>query len=245
MAAWLEPAAEALAVACDIAPGTTVLDVAAGTGNFAVAAATRGAEVTATDLTPSMIERGRDRTASAGLAVEWMEADAEDLPFETGRFEITASVFGAMFATPDRVAAELFRVTRPGGRVAMANYASDGFAGRMAELVVGFSPSRSWDGPSPLRWGEPGEVRARFASLATDVRTERRSIAFRSSSLEEGWTTWERTNPVHAALRELFPAAMYTRLRDASVALMRDLNRSDDGGLVLDSTYLLVVATAA
>ncbi len=117
-----------LAHACGIRPGTTVLDVAAGNGNFALAAAAAGARVTACDLTPRMLEMGRARSEAAGRGIEWIEGDAEELPFPDGRFELVASVFGAMFAPrPDLVARELFRVCSDGGTVAMANYSADGF----------------------------------------------------------------------------------------------------------------------
>jgi len=114
LAPRLEPCAIGLADACDIAPGMEVLDVAAGNGNFAIAAAGRGAHVTASDWTPRMLELGRDRTASEGLEIEWIEANAEALPFGPGRFDLVASTFGAMFAPrPDRVASELFRGRDP------------------------------------------------------------------------------------------------------------------------------------
>ena len=112
----LEPYARTLAVAVGVQPGMDVLDVAAGNGNFAIAAANAGAIVTATDLTPKMVELGRLRTGAANLNVEWREADAEALPFADEAFDLVASVFGAMFAPrPDRVAAELFRVVKRGG----------------------------------------------------------------------------------------------------------------------------------
>ena len=98
LARQFEPTAIALVEACGIGPGMEVLEVAAGTGNLAVAAARRGARVVATDLTPRMVELGRERSAAEGLDIEWLEADAEDLPFEDGRFDVAASTFGAMFA---------------------------------------------------------------------------------------------------------------------------------------------------
>ena len=108
----IAPAAEALVEAAGVGPGTRVLDVAAGTGNVALAAAGRGARVTATDLSPRMVELGRVRTSG----VEWSVADAQDLPFDDGTFDVVLSCFGSMFA-PDRqrTADELLRVTRPGG----------------------------------------------------------------------------------------------------------------------------------
>ena len=120
-------ASHALIDACAVSAGQEVLDVAAGTGNFALLAAAEGASVVASDLTPHLIERGKERTAEEGVEIEWVEADAEELPFDDERFDCTASVFGAMFAPrPDRAAEELFRVTRPGNTVGMANWAPEG-----------------------------------------------------------------------------------------------------------------------
>src|SRR5229473_6968532 len=111
VATRLEAQAKDLAGRCAIRPGMEVLDVAAGNGNFAIAAAHAGARVTASDLTPKMVELGEARSGAEGLQVEWLEADAEELPFDADRFEVVASVFGAMFAPrPNRVASEMFRV---------------------------------------------------------------------------------------------------------------------------------------
>jgi ribosomal protein L17 len=124
----LMPVARALVDACAISAGQEVLDVAAGTGNVAVVAAEEGASVVASDLTPTLIDLGRARSAEAGLDIEWVEADAEALPFEDARFDCVTSTFGAMFAPrPEVVARELFRVVRPGNTVGMANWTPEGF----------------------------------------------------------------------------------------------------------------------
>src|SRR6266576_3823895 len=130
----LEPAASALVDACAVSAGQEVLDVAAGNGNFAVLSAREGASVTALDISPRQVELGRSRTEDEGLSIDWIEGDAEDLPFEDERFECVGTVFGAMLAPRPEVAArEMFRVVRPGGTVGMANWTKDGFQGRRSE----------------------------------------------------------------------------------------------------------------
>ena len=182
VAELLESHAEALADACQIRPGASVLDVAAGNGNFAVAAARRGADVTASDLTPRMVELGRARTAADGSEIEWTEADAEQLPFADAGYDIMASVFGAMFAPrPQLVASEMFRVVKPGGLVAMANYSPGGYLGRLSNLIRSFSNRPALDPPSPFEWGDEDEVRRRFARLARSIDVDHRLLSFESS----------------------------------------------------------------
>jgi ubiquinone/menaquinone biosynthesis C-methylase UbiE len=126
-----------------------VLDVAAGNGNLAVLAAREGAAVVASDLTPAMLELGRMRTEGERLGVEWVEADAEALPFEDERFDCAASVFGAMFAPRPEVAArELVRVVRPGGTIGMANWTPAGFIGQWFQVATGYGPPFPEDLPA-------------------------------------------------------------------------------------------------
>ena len=245
VARYLQPHAEALAVAADIRPGTEVLDVAAGNGNFAIAAAQRGAHVTASDLTPKMIELGRARTAAEGLDISWQEADAEQLPFADDRYDVVASVFGAMFAPrPERVAAELFRVIKPGGLVAMANYAHGGFLGSFTDLLLKYSlaPPGGAELPSPFAWGDPTEVRRRFDRKASSLRLEPRTVRFAFPSVDAGFDFWERTNPPLIALKTMLPPERYQSLRMEGADLMRIMNAASDSSLLLDSEYLSVIA---
>jgi SAM-dependent methyltransferase len=248
VARHLQPHAEALAATVDIQPGMDVLDVAAGNGNFAIAAAERGAHVTASDLTPKMIELGRARTEAAGLQIDWQEADAEELPFAADRFDAVASVFGAMFtARPERVAAELFRVVKPGGLVAMANYSNAGFLGSFSELLVKFSlaPPGGIEFPSSFAWGDPQEVRRRFDGKASSLRLERRTVRFSFPSPEEGFSFWERTNPPLMARKTMLPPDRYQQVRAEGASLMWTMNGANDGSLILDSDYLSVLARKA
>lgn len=245
VARYLQPHAEALAAAAGIQPGQDVLDVAAGNGNFAIAAAQRGAHVTASDLTAKMIELGRARSAAEGLDIDWQEADAERLPFPDDRFDVVASVFGAMFAPrPEQVAAELFRVVKPGGIVAMANYAHVGFLGSCADLLLKYSlaPPGGAELPSPFEWGDPIEVRRRFEGKASSLRLETRTVTFAFPSVDVGFAFWERTNPPLMALKMMLPPERYQRLRTEGAGLMRAMNAATDGTLVLDSEYLSVIA---
>src|SRR3954464_183360 len=148
------PVSRALVDACFISAGQEVLDVAAGTGNLTVIAGEEGASVVASDISPGQIELGRARTAEEGLDVEWVEANAEELPFEDDRFDCAASVFGAMFAPrPELVAGEMFRVVKPGGTVGMANWGPYGVQGETFECLSKHGPPLPDGVPNPRRWG--------------------------------------------------------------------------------------------
>jgi SAM-dependent methyltransferase len=220
-----------------------VLDVAAGNGNFAIAAARAGSHVTASDLTPRMVELGKARSEAEGLDIEWHEADAEELPFDPDRFDVVASVFGAMFAPrPDRVAAEMFRVTKPGGVVTMANYGFGGFLARTFDMLRSYSPSSPLDLPSPFEWGDEAELRRRFDGLASSVEVQQRKLAFAFDDVDEARDFWERTNPPVIALRSMLPPKAYQDMRGRLSDLIRDVSRLEEGQLVLESDYLSVVA---
>jgi SAM-dependent methyltransferase len=159
-----------------LGPGERVLDVACGTGNLALPAARGGARVTGIDIAPVLVAQLAARAAAEGLAVDAREGDAEALPFANGSFDTVVTMFGAMFAAhPDRTADELLRVTRSGGRIAMANWTPEGFVGRMLKVTVGYVPPPAGI-PSVLLWGDPRVVQERFGSGVTDLRFERRAM---------------------------------------------------------------------
>jgi ubiquinone/menaquinone biosynthesis C-methylase UbiE len=242
LAKVLEPHAEALADACQIRPGSAVLDVAAGNGNLAFAAARRGAVVTASDLTPRMVELGRARSAG-GFNIDWIEADAEQLPFADDGYDIVASVFGAMFAPrPALVAAELFRVAKPGGLVAMANYSPGGYLGRLSSVLASFSATPAFELPSPFEWGDEDEVWRRFAPHTDSVEFSRRQLSFESSSIEGFLKFWETTNPPQNALKAMQPPQAYLKVIEANRLLVEELNESTTGQVKVSSPYLLVLA---
>jgi hypothetical protein len=149
-----------------------------------------------------------------------------------------------MFAPrPDRVAAELFRVAKPGGVVAMANYGFGGFLPGVVEMLRSYSPPSPLDLPSPFEWGEEPKVRRRFGGLASLIETKHRRLAFEFDDVEEATGFWERTNPPVIALRGMLPPEAYQKLRAALSDLIRELGRVEDGPLMLESDFLSVVAT--
>jgi ubiquinone/menaquinone biosynthesis C-methylase UbiE len=157
-----------------ISAGERVLDVACGTGNTALAARARGAKVTGLDLTPELLAVAREREAAEGLSgIAWTEGDAENLPFPGGSFDVVVSSCGLMFA-PDqqRVADEVARVTKPGGRIALQAWTPESGVGRMFRVVSKYVPPPQGV-PSPFGWGEEEKVKSFLGRAFDDYRFER------------------------------------------------------------------------
>src|SRR5215471_5609264 len=150
---YLEKSAEEFFQRLGIPRGALLLDVACGAGQLALIAARSDAYVVGCDIAVNWLRRARTRAAAEGLAIIFEEGDAEALPYADGQFDVVVSLFGAMFAPrPDLVAAELTRVCRPGGIIAMANWTSDGFAGQMFKIIAKhIAPSEM---PAPVLWGD-------------------------------------------------------------------------------------------
>jgi ubiquinone/menaquinone biosynthesis C-methylase UbiE len=165
---------ERLVARLGVRPGDTVLDVACGTGNVAVPAALAGGQVTGVDITPEHFPAARARATAAGVAVNWVEGDAEALPFEDGAFDVVLSAFGCMLAPNHEVAAaELARVLRPGGRLGVTAFTPDGAGGEFFAM----------GNPAPLGWGDPEHVQALFPELP--LVFERETYSERFASVEE------------------------------------------------------------
>src|SRR3954447_10406459 len=206
LAQLLEPAAQSLVDGCAVSAGQEVLDVAAGNGNFAVLAAREGAGVVALDLSPAQVELGRSRSAAEGLSIEWIEGDAEDLPFEDERFDCVGSVFGAMLTPqPDVVAREMFRVVRPGGTVGMSNWSKDGFQSQLFGLVASYAPVQD-ELPRPSDvWGTEELVRSRLDGLAGSLTVERPSLRWEAETAERMFDNLAETAGPQMALRQSLP----------------------------------------
>ncbi|NBB47954.1 methyltransferase domain-containing protein [Rhizobium sp. CRIBSB] len=240
----LQIVGETLCEALDLRAGERVLDVAAGNGNATLAAARRFAVVTSTDYVPALLERGRARAEAGGLTVAFQTADAEDLPFENGAFDVVLSTFGVMF-TPnqEQAAEELLRVCRSGGRIGMANWTPDGFIGQLFRTIGKHLPPPS-GALSPALWGTEVRLNALFSTTGT-VATQQKVFTFRYRSPEhwlEVFRTWY--GPVHKAFAAL-PEAGQASLSQDLLALIARFNRATDGTMVVPSDYLEVIITKA
>lgn len=237
----LAPAARDLCDACAVSAGQEILDVAAGDGNFALACAAEGASVAASDLAPAMVERGSARTREEGYDVEWVQADAEELPFGDDSFECVGSVFGAVFAPrPEVMARELFRVVRPGGTVGLTSWTPDSFSVEFFGVTRTYSPPPA-DVPRPELWGDDEIVSARLDGLAARIETERRSIVWEAESADELVARLERDAPMQVAARE----AMSDEQLEASHADYLEVVRRHSGGdgpVRIEGAYLQIVA---
>jgi ubiquinone/menaquinone biosynthesis C-methylase UbiE len=160
---FLLPLGPRLVAACGIGPGMRVLDVAAGTGNASIPAAQAGASVTASDLTPELLQAGRRQAEADGLELEWVEADAENLPFDDASFDVVMSSIGAMFAPHHQaVADELVRVCRPGGTIGLLSWTPEGMIGALFRAMGPFAPPPPPGAqPAPL-WGSEEHVQELF-----------------------------------------------------------------------------------
>jgi ubiquinone/menaquinone biosynthesis C-methylase UbiE len=239
-------ASETLAEALEIVPDERVLDVACGSGNGAISAARRswGGTVGA-DYVPALLERGRERAAAERLEVEFVEADAQDLPFADASFDLTMSIFGAMFA-PDQAqtAAELLRVTKPGGRIGMANWTPGGSVGEMFRTISKHAPPPPGV-ESPLRWGVEESVRELFGDGVAEIRFERRLSRqpFRSA---DHYIEFFRTyfGPTQMAFERVGPEGEEALTNDLRTFL-EGANTGGERAMVLEAEYLQLIATRA
>jgi len=160
---FLTPLGPRLVEACGIESGMRVLDVAAGTGNASIPAARRGAQVTASDLTPELLEAGRARAEADDLQLEWVEADAEDLPFDDGSFDVVMSAIGVMFApNHGRATDQMTRVCRPGGTIGLLSWTPEGMIGALFRTMGPFMPTPPPGAQPPPMWGSEEHVRELF-----------------------------------------------------------------------------------
>jgi SAM-dependent methyltransferase len=226
-----------------LAPGTRLLDVGCGSGQLALIAARAGARVTGSDIATNWIEKARVRASAEGLAIAFDEGDAEALPYHDAEFDAVVSLFGAMFAPrPELVAAELTRVCRPGGMIALGNWTPSGFIGQMFRTIAKhIAPSGM---PSPVLWGDEAAVRDRLCEGIMRLQLTRRMFRFAYPFPPHAVVEFFRTNygPMARAFASLDAPAQET-LRTELVNLWSTHNQAADGTTKVDAEYLEVIAT--
>jgi ubiquinone/menaquinone biosynthesis C-methylase UbiE len=242
---YMEDDAKEFFLRLGVTPGTRLLDVGCGAGQLALIAARAGAKVTGCDIAPNWIEKAQTRAAVEGLQATFEVADAEALPYEGGQFDVVASLIGAMFAPrPDLVAAELTRVCRPGGKIAMANWTPGGFVGRMFKIIAGYiAPSGM---PSPVLWGDEATVRERLRDGISDLQLTRRiyhfDYPFAPAAVVEFFKTYY--GPMSKAFASL-DAVAAEKLQKELVDLWATHNKAEGNATSVEAEYLEVIATRA
>jgi ubiquinone/menaquinone biosynthesis C-methylase UbiE len=222
-----------------VEPGMDVLDVACGTGNASIPAARAGARVTGLDFAPGLLEIARERAADAMVEIDFIEGDAQDMPFEDASFDRVVSIFGHMFA-PDhaRTAAEMKRVLRPGGLIALGAWTPDGSMGRISRAVAELVPPPP-DAQPPLLWGTEqhvGELLGEGAAMSF----ERHEILWTDDSVESyARFMLDAFGPLLNAREQLAERA--GELEAAYTAYLHGENQADDGTLRFAGEYLLAV----
>lgn len=243
-AKYMEPGAVKLLADWQIPAGVDMLDVACGAGQIAIPAARAGVHVTGVDIASNWIEQARARAAAERLTVQFDEGDAEDLPYPDASFDVVVTLVGAMFAPrPERAAAELLRVCRPGGRIIMVNWTPPGFVGQMFKAISRHVPPPPGV-PSAVLWGDEATVRERLGDGIRDLKLTRRTYPlfdypFAVPEVVEFFR--QNYGPAQRAF-----AALNT---DGQQALRKDLeqvfstfNRSKNGTTSLEAEFLEVIA---
>jgi SAM-dependent methyltransferase len=245
---WLLPLGPRLVEASGIGPGMRVLDVAAGTGNASLPAAQAGADVTASDLTPELLEAGRRRADAAGLTLAWAEADAEHLPFDDASFDVVISSIGAMFAPHhQQTADELMRVCRPGGTIGLLSWTPEGMIGALLRTIGPFAPPPPPGAQPPPLWGSEAHLTELFGAgvdFGTRTRDVLEATAFeRPRDFGEHFKA--RYGPTIAAQANARRDGREEELEAALDRFCDEWDRGTDGRARFELEYLLAVGTRA
>jgi len=226
-----------------IPPASRMLDVACGTGHIAIPAARSGIKVVGIDLAPNLLEQARAHAAKEGLAIQFDEGDAEQLPYQDASFDTVVSMLGAMYALrPERAAQELVRVCRPGGRIIMVNWTPTGCMGEMVKLHQQFMPPSGL--PSALLWGDEATVRERLRDGVAELHMVRRiypSLKYPLGVSEFVELLREHLGPTKM-LFAVLDIEKQTAFRRGLEQLFAAYNRASDGSTLLEAEYLEVTA---
>ena len=236
---------ERLCETVDVRPGERVLDVAAGSGNTALAAARRWCDVVATDFVAELLETAERRAECEGLALTTRVADCQNLPFDDDSFDVVLSSFGAMFAADqERTAAELVRVCRSGGRIAMANWTPSSLVGDIFRTTAGHVPPPPGLRPA-VEWGDEGHARGLFGERITALQVVARQFIFRYLSAEHFVDYFRRWyGPTKTAFAALDEASREALSRDL-LRVLEKHNRSGEGTFIAPGDYVELIAIKA
>lgn len=246
-AKYMEPGALEILASWQLAPNSNLLDIGCGAGQITIPAARAGIHATGVDIATNSLEQARARAAAEGLKVQFDEGDAEGLPYPDASFDTVVSLVGAMFAPrPERVASELVRVTRPGGRILMVNWTAAGFVGQMFKTIAKHVPPAPGI-PSVMLWGDETSVRERLNTGIAELKLTKR--------IYPSWTYPFAIPEVVEFFRQNYgptQRAFVALDADGQKALRQDLegvfsahNRATDGTTTLEGEYLEVMATRA
>jgi ubiquinone/menaquinone biosynthesis C-methylase UbiE len=233
---------ELLCEAVNLHAGDKVLDVATGSGNTAISAARRFCDATGIDYVPELIEQARKRAEVEGLEITFEVGDAEDLPYPDASFDVVLSTLGVMFApNQEKVAEELLRVCRPGGKIGLANWTPEGFVGNMFRTMGKHVPPPPGIKPPPL-WGTEQRLRELFGEGVASLEVTQRSYTWRYPSAKH-FVEYFRSyyGPTLKAFESLDPDGQEALAEDLEELLER-WNISDDTTIIVPSDYLEVVA---
>ena len=242
---FMESSAAELLDRVGVQPGASLLDVACGSGQLALIAARRGARVAGIDIATNAILAARGRATAEGLDARFDEGDAEDLPYADASFDVVASIYGAMFAPrPERVAAELLRVCRPGGRIGLANWMPTEYGGDLFRALAKYVPPPPGVKP-PVRWGTEDGLRELMGSGTRAIQAERRVATLYYRSPDHMFETLRTFfGPIVRAL-QMVDAASQAALQEDVLTVLRRYNRATDGTAAIEAAYLQVIATRA
>ncbi|HEX3738735.1 MAG TPA: class I SAM-dependent methyltransferase [Terriglobales bacterium] len=230
----------------DIRAGARVLDVACGTGNVSLPAARAGATVTGVDIAPNLLDQARKRASAENLSIRFDEGDAEDLPYPEAEFDIVLTMFGAMFAPrPEKTAAELIRVCRPGGLIAMANWTPQGFVGKTFQLTAKIAPPPPGVVPSVL-WGDEATVKQRFSQGISKLTLTRHTVTFEYPFSPKEVVAFFRQyfGPTQTTFARLDKANQELLASELETAWIEN-NQATDGTTKVEAEYLDVRAIRA
>lgn len=224
--------------------GLDVLDVASGTGNTAMAAARNGGRVTGLDLTPELLDVARERADREGLRIRWIESDMTTLPFADQEFDRVLSTFGAMLAPdPAAMAAELLRVCRPGGLVAVTAWRPDAAYSKLGTVLGQFFPKPDEPMPDPTDWARPERITTFFAGLPAAVTMLERTVTIGWNSVDDAITMLAtRCGPVIGAVAALTEQGDWPAAHEAMAEMLAGENIASDGSLTIDMPYLVTIA---